>query len=93
MAPKVLITDDGKLEASVPIGDTPKPAGQESNVHASRGQYPKAALVFGFADVWPAHHMILLLVPLASPEKPRLVFGDLLMEGLMKAIETHGKPE
>ena len=77
----------------MPLRNAPKPAGKEGNIHALRAHDAKASLLPGFADVGPAHHMVLLLVALTSPEEPRLVFGHLLMEGLMKAIEAHEKPE
>ena len=89
---KVLVPDDGEPKASVAISNVPEPTGQEGNVHAPGGQNPQTTLVLGFADVRSAHHMVLLLIALTSPEESGLVLGDLLMQRLMKAIEAHEEP-
>ena len=86
---QVLVLDYSKPETSISIGNVPEPTGQEGNVHAPGGQNPKTALVLGFAYIWPADHVVLLLIMLAIPVEAGLNFGDLLVDRFMEVVETH----
>ena len=71
----------------------PEPAGEEGNVHALRAHDAKASLLPGLADVGPNNHMIFLLVIVPDPIEAALDFGDIVMEGLVKAVEAHKEQE
>ena len=47
----------------------------------------------GLADVRPANHMVLLLIIIAGPIESRLDFGDLMVKGLVEAVEAHEEQE
>lgn len=93
LAPKVLITNDVEPEATVTVGDPPKPLSQQGDVHALGRHDPQTTLVAGLADVGLAHRVVFLLIALSSPVKTRLVLGNLVMQGLMETIDAHHENE
>ena len=64
------------------------PLGHEGDVHLF-GRMTPSPLVFGFADLRPLNHIVLLLITLPRPEEPGLVLSNILMEGFVQTIESH----
>ena len=77
----------------MPLRNAPKPAGKEGNIHALRAHDTESSLIPGLADVWPANHMVLLLIIIASPIESRLDFDNLMVKSLVKAVEAHEEQE
>ena len=93
MPTQILVSDDVELETSLPLRDAPRPSGQHGNVHAFGAHNSEPSLVTGLADVGPPSHVVFLSIVVARPEESRLHLCDLMVQGLMEAVEAHKKQE
>ena len=91
LSAQVLVPDNVKPETTVSLRNAPEPAGEEGDVHAFRAHDTEASLFSGLADVRPANHVVFLHIVVTRPEETRLNFGDLMVKGLMEAVEAHKK--
>ena len=93
LSAQIFVPDNVKPKTAHALQDAPQPTGEKSDVHPLRTHNAQAALLSGLANVRPTDHMILLLVILASPVEARLDFGNLMVQGLVEAVEAHKKQE